>query len=126
MSTRMSSKETNKLIEELFNEDFQQEAWLKSAEPNIFDQASPSPVAAHGQIAKEIEEEKRSILQDINFFRDLGPLSRNLNLVDKRPKNKEFQNQRAFQKKVVNNIVDFESTVKTGSCDEIFKQILCG
>ena len=73
------------MIEELFAEDFQQDAWLKASEPNVFEQPAQNEEMTLSQTAKEIEVEKCSILRDINFFRDLGPLSRNLNLVDKRP-----------------------------------------
>ena len=71
------------------------------------------------------EHEQGEVFQDINFLRDLGPLSRKLSLVSKKPKSKEYKDVRALQKKIMNHFVDLEPNQKNLN-DEIFLLALSG
>ena len=71
------------------------------------------------------EHDQAEVFQDINFLRDLGPLSRKLSLVSKKPKCKEDKDVRALQKKIMNHFVDLEPSQKNLN-DEIFLLALSG
>jgi len=65
---------------------------------------------SQSQNDQEKQKEGEEIFLDINFFRDLGPLSRKLNLVTKNTKSKEGKETRKQQKKILNHLIDFDRT----------------
>ena len=71
------------------------------------------------------DQENQDIFLDINFFRDLGPLSRQLNLIPPKPKSKEQKELRNLQKKVLNNMIDLEPSQKNIN-DDVFLLALSG
>ena len=131
----MASKETEQLIDELFSEKFEQDTWLNQYQKphkggGLYDTYKiKGDGAGWGLSAEKVtdkeatplapgqKEEQQEIMADINFFRDLGPLARQLNLVPRNPKTAEFKEVRALQKKVLNNLIDIEPTQKNLSED---------
>lgn len=67
---------------------------------------------------------------DVNFFRDLGPLTRKLNMFSRDssgypPNDEEYKKTRQLQKKVLNHMIDLEATQKNLN-DDAFLLALTG